>query len=78
MPPRISPLLRSRTVRHSSRDPESHPPAPRCVELAPGLAQAMVELGADVDAPSPAGVALEIATREGRREVAAWRSTRRS
>jgi hypothetical protein len=34
--------------------------------------QAMVELGADVDASSPDGVALEIATRQGKGEVAAW------
>lgn len=34
--------------------------------------QAMVDLGADVDAPSPDGVALEIATREGQGDVAAW------
>ncbi|MDQ3337000.1 MAG: ankyrin repeat domain-containing protein [Myxococcota bacterium] len=35
-------------------------------------AQAMVELGAEVDAPSPDGVALEIARREGKTAVAAW------
>ncbi|MBA3462445.1 MAG: ankyrin repeat domain-containing protein [Deltaproteobacteria bacterium] len=38
--------------------------------------QAMVELGADVSAPSPDGVALEIATREGKRDVAAWLAER--
>jgi hypothetical protein len=32
----------------------------------------MVELGADVNAASPDGVALEIAKREGNAEVATW------
>jgi hypothetical protein len=40
-------------------------------------AQAMVELGADVDAPSADGVAHEIATREGKTEVAAWLASSR-
>ncbi len=38
--------------------------------------QAMVELGADVAAASPDGVAIEIAKREGRDEVAAWLAQR--
>lgn len=32
----------------------------------------------DVDAPSPDGVAIEIATREAKHEVAAWLARRRS
>jgi hypothetical protein len=35
-------------------------------------AQAMLELGAEVDAASPDGVALDIARREGKTEVVAW------
>lgn len=35
-------------------------------------AKAMVELGADIDAPSPDGVALDIAKREGKADVVAW------
>ena len=40
--------------------------------------QAMVELGADVAAASPDGVAVEIAKREGRDEVATWLAKRRA
>ncbi|HEY4058170.1 MAG TPA: ankyrin repeat domain-containing protein, partial [Kofleriaceae bacterium] len=40
------------------------------------VVQALVELGANVDASSPDGVALEIATRQGKGDVAAWLSKR--
>jgi ankyrin repeat protein len=35
-------------------------------------AKTMVELGADVDAQSAGGVALDIAKREGKADVVAW------
>lgn len=41
-------------------------------------AKTLVELGADVNASSPDGVALDIAKREGRTEIVAWLSNRAS
>lgn len=60
-----------------SRTKRGHTP----LQIACGLgrldaARAMVEHGADVNAPSPDGVALEIAQREGKEEVAAWLTSR--
>lgn len=40
-------------------------------------AKAMLELGADVDAPSPDGAALDIAKRERKADVVTWLVNRR-
>lgn len=70
--------LAERGVDLNPRTKRGHTP----LQIACGLGhleavKALVELGADADAPSPDGVALEIAKREGKREVAAWLAARR-
>ena len=77
-PGRVGRLLRERGHPLEPRTKRGHTPLQIACALGHlDAAKAMVELGADVDAQSPDGVALDIAKREGKADVVAWLANRR-